>query len=273
MTGLDRSNSADDLVRRITALGLAHGREDAFKLRPGQLLADRVLLGVQRADLPLSAFHFVVDEMGMPRAARDLLSTRFADANAVLFAAEGNGNDVMLKVYLEFWDELRRAVRAGHREPQLLHLGVKWNDSHPGQHEEARYLCYPMLGLRDILRRMQGVHAQTTQTIGLQQTSAIVRRAAMRAPEAAFLYLEASERGNPRSSYDINLYKSGLRVADVGDELRAAARHFGVAAEALEGLLIGLGPLPLGHIAGGRDRHGADFLSVYAEVTPLPGPG
>ena len=35
------------------------------------------------------------------------------------------------------------------------------------------------------------------------------------------LYLEVSEDGNPRASYDINLYKSGLVVADAaGQPLR-----------------------------------------------------
>ena len=259
--------ASGELLQRILHRGLAFGREDSFKLLPGRVLADRILLGVQRAHLPDTLFFSLADELGMPAAARAVLAAQLPRANAVFFAGEAAGDDVLHKVYLEFWDEVRRRVRGGQAEPQLLHLGVKWSRQRPGHHEEARYVCHPLIGLRDVLRRMRDLYPDGGS---MESARAIVRQAAKRWPEAAFLYLEASESGNPRRSFDINLYKAGLRVDDVAAELRQVARHFGIGEEAIAAQLVRLGPLPLGHVSGGRDRRGGEFLSVYAEVAPLP---
>lgn len=61
-----------------------------------------------------------------------------------------------------------------------------------------------------------------------------------------------------------------VRQADAASQLRAAAVHFGVAEERFEAVLAPMQQMPLGHIAAGCDRRGGEFLSVYAEVAPLP---
>jgi hypothetical protein len=259
-----------DLVQRVEAAGWPHGREQSFKMAPGSLLRDRLLVGIQRSAVPPSQLWALAGELGMPAAGQELLAQHWDRANAVFLATEESDTARMYKVYLEFWDEARRAVRAGARNPQLLHLGVKWSSARPGHHEEARYVVHPLLGLRDILRRMGDCYPAQPGATGLEPARAIVRRAAMRDPQAAFLYLEASEAGNPRRSFDINLYKSELRVREAGTELRSLASHFGIAAEEIEDQLAQLGELPLGHISGGCDRRGAEFLSLYAEIAPLP---
>lgn len=259
-----------DLLDRVVAAGWPHGREQSFKMAGNSLLRDRLLLGVQRSAILPSQLWALARDLGMPAAGEELLAGHWERANAVFLATEEGGTARMYKVYLEFWDEARRAVRGGARSPQLLHLGVKWSSARPGHHEEARYTVHPLLGLRDIQRRMADCYPAQAPAAGLELARAIVRRGAMRNPQAAFLYLEASEAGNPRRSFDINLYKSGLRVGDVAAELRSLALHFGIAPEAIEEQLRQLGELALGHISGGCDRRGAEFLSVYAEIAPLP---
>jgi hypothetical protein len=261
-----------DLLQRVGAAGWPHGREQSFKMAQGSLLRDRLLLGVQRSAMLPSHLWTLARELGMPAAGQELLAQHWERANAVFLATEESDTARMYKVYLEFWDEARRAVRGGARSAQLLHLGVKWSSARPGQHEEARYMVHPLLGLRDIQRRMADCYPAQAPAAGLELARAIVRKAAMRNPQAAFLYLEASEAGNPRRSFDINLYKSGLCVGDVAAELRSLARHFGIAAGDIEEQLRQLGELALGHISGGCDRRGAEFLSMYAEIAPLPDP-
>lgn len=95
------------------------------------------------------------------------------------------------------------------------------------------------------------------------------RMAAQRNPAASMLYLEVSEQGNPRSSFDINLYKSGLVVADAGQQLRQAGAYFHVAGELIEAQLMRLGTCPLGHLSSGPDRKGKEFLAVYGETVAL----
>ncbi|HEY0822244.1 MAG TPA: hypothetical protein VGD76_00535, partial [Ramlibacter sp.] len=270
MTGRHNDLTAwQELVQRVQTAGWPHGREQSFKMLPGRLLRDRLLLGIPRTALAAPQLWSLARELGMPPAAQDLLAGEWDRANAVFLACEESGAARMLKVYLEFWDEVRRAVRRGERAPQLLHLGAKWSSTRPGHHEEARYLVHPLIGLKDILRRMGGCYPAQAQATGLELARRIVRQAAMRAPQAPFLYLEASEADNPRHSFDINLYKSGLRVGDVAGELRELASHFGLERD-FEPVLQELAGRPLGHVSGGCDRHGAEFLSVYAEIAPLP---
>jgi hypothetical protein len=261
-----------DLLQRVEAEGWPHGREQSFKMARATLLRDRLLVGVQRSAVSPSRLWALAGALGMPAAGQDLLARQWERANAVFLATEENAAARMYKVYLEFWDEARRAVRGGERAPQLLHLGVKWSSARPGHHEEARYMVHPLLGLRDILRRMRDCYPAETANSGMELAQRIVRKAAMRDPQASFLYLEVSEAGNPRRSFDINLYKSGLRVADVAAELRSLAEHFGIATADIEEQLPQLGDRALGHLSGGSDRHGAEFLSVYAEIAPLPDP-
>lgn len=267
---VDATPAWREVLARIEAAGVPYGREQSFKLVPGALVADRLLVGVPTPALSLDATIAIGAALGMPEAAQQLVTRRFRDANAVFFATEESGVHRVFKLYLEFWEVVRRRVRAGDASPQLLHLGLKWDSARPGHFEEAHYVCMPLLNTRDVLQRMRAVVAQgaPAEAVGIAQE--IVRIAARSRPQAPFIYLEVSETGNPRRSFDVNLYKSGLAVADAASQLRAAAAHFGVAGERFETVLAAMQQMPLGHIAAGCDRRGGEFLSVYAEVAPLP---
>ena len=71
-------------------------------------------------------------------------------------------------------------------------------------------------------------------------------------------------------SWDVNLYKTGLLVSDAAPELEAIGRHFGVDAGALSAALAPMQDRLLGHLSGGIDRHGEEFVSVYAELRAMP---
>ncbi|UUZ48804.1 hypothetical protein LP420_40150 [Massilia sp. B-10] len=90
---------------------------------------------------------------------------------------------------------------------------MKWDSTRPDQHEVARYECHPLLGVRDILRRIALCYADPASPL-CALAQALVRQAAHRRPDASLLYLEVSEEGNPRSSFDINLYKAGMLLGD-----------------------------------------------------------
>ena len=258
------------LLRRIHGLGLPYGREDSFKLSQRQIIQDRVLIGINRADLPAQAMFEIAHELGMPGPCRELLAPHTPQANVVLFGIEDRADGSVCKLYLEFWDQVKQEVRrTGARTPLLLHLGVKWDSARPGQHEVARYTCYPLLPVRDILRRMAMVYPRDGSPSTSEAALGIVRQGVKRNPAASFLYLEVGESDNPRCSFDVNLYKTGLSVADAAPELRQAAGHFGIAAEAIDAQLQRLGHCPLGHLSAGTDRHGGEFLSVYGEIRPL----
>jgi hypothetical protein len=255
------------LLQRLKALGIAYGREDSFKLAHRQLFQDRVLIGIDIALMPAAALFDIAYDLGMPAECQPLLEAHLPQANLVLYGVEDRPEGSVCKVYLEFWEQVRRDVlRTGEITPRLLHLGVKWQTTRPGRFEVARYTCFPRLSAADALRRMADLYPPVSTGNSSDAALAIVRRSLQRRPDASLLYLEVSEGDNPRRSFDINLYKTGLRVADAAPELRQAARQFGVGEQAIEEQLQKLGPCLLGHLSGGTDRYGAEFLSVYAET-------
>ncbi len=256
------------LMAQIDQLGVAYGREDSFKMVGGRLLEDRVLIGVATAELALERQLLLADGLGLPPAARAELVPYGALANAVFFGTENQPDGgVVCKVYLEFWDHVRREVRrTGSTAPQLLHLGVKWHSARPGHHELARYTCHPLLPVRDVLRRIAALYPPGAHPGAREAALGMVQQGARRTPGASFLYVEVGEDNNPRRSFDVNFYKTGLTVSDVAERLREAAVHLAVDPGRLEPHLERLGPCLLGHVSGGTDRHGREFLTVYAET-------
>lgn len=257
----------DRLAARLETLRIDHGREDSFKLGRQRVIGGRVLIGIASSSMDPARALAVATELGMPDDCLAVLLPHIAEANAVFFGFENLGSSWVCKVYLEFWDKVRRDTRrTGSRQAQLLHLGVKWDTARPGRHEVARYDCHPMLGARAIVRRMAACYGEPGEPVLCELAQAIVRAAAQRRPDASLLYLEVSEQGNRRASFDVNLYKSGMLVADAAAQLRQAAAYFEAPPAAVEQQLQRLGPLPFGHLSSGIDRHGQPFLTVYAET-------
>lgn len=255
------------LVARLDQLGVGYGREDSFKMVGGGVLGDRILIGIAITELALDRLFLLADELGLPLPGRAELALHASLANAVFFGIEDQPDGAVCKVYLEFWDHVRQEVRrTGSAAPRLLHLGVKWHTARPGRHELARYTCHPMLSVRDVLRRMAALYPPGVHSGARDAALGMVQQGARREPGAAFLYVEVGEENNPRRSFDVNFYKTGLTVSDVADRLRAAAAHLSVDADQLEPQLQRLGPCLLGHLSGGTDRHGSEFLTIYAET-------
>lgn len=258
---------AQHLLKRLNTLGITYGREDSFKLTHQQLIPSRVLIGIDIALLPAATMFELALDLGMPAECRGVLTPYLPHANLVLFGVEDRPGGSVCKLYLEFWEQVRQEVlRTGSMTPRLLHLGVKWDEARPGRHEVARYTCFPRLSAADAMRRMARLYPQAPAANCSEAALGIVRRSLQRNPAASLLYLEVSEDANPRCSFDINLYKTGLRVADAGPELRQAARQLDVSIDALEQQLQSLGHCLLGHLSGGTDRYGGEFLSVYVET-------
>jgi hypothetical protein len=97
----------------------------------------------------------------------------------------------------------------------------------------------------------------------------IVRRAATARPGELFLYVETDEEGDPRRSFDINLYKSELRMRDIDSSLRGLGQHYGLADAEFLPLIARIGPHLLGHVSGGLDRAGNDATTLYYETQAL----
>jgi hypothetical protein len=80
------------------------------------------------------------------------------------------------------------------------------------------------------------------------------------------MFMEVSEDNNPRLSFDINVYKAELPLAEMVDLLKEVADYFSVTAQRWSGFLETLSSERLGHISGGVGRNGKEFFTVYYSI-------
>ncbi|HEX5093543.1 MAG TPA: hypothetical protein VFV84_12735, partial [Burkholderiales bacterium] len=249
----DAAAHGQRLLDRIIALGIDYGREDSFKMSAGRLLADRFLIGLRARELSTRSILDVAAGIGMPEPLVSALLAQLPRADVVLFGMEDGDAGLIYKAYLEFWEEIRRTVRAtGSTAPALMNLGFKWQADGVAKPVVSRYTCYPMLDLAGILARVRRIHAgHEDQPSGGAARSLIERAAARGAP---FIYLEVGEEGTPRSSYDINLYRANLTLAEVEPIVRETARRYALPEDRFLAFYSGIRARPLGHLSGGVGR-------------------
>ena len=266
--------AATDLRSRwmaaITRPGAPYGREDSLKLEPSGVVTGRVLVGFHTAAMPQHTMLAVCRELQMPPGYEPMLREAHPRASAVLFGIEPRQDGGTVKAYLEFWDDVRRQVRATRsRAPRLLHLGVKWDPGHPQRHGLTRYVCHPLLSPAEAMGRMAQLTAGCDRRLAAAGTG-LVGMAMRRAPQETFLYVEAVDGVGPRRSYDINLYKARLQMSDALPWALSAAEGLGVGRAQVEAALGAHAMRTLGHISAGQARSGQAFMTWYYEIEPLP---
>jgi hypothetical protein len=266
-TEADAPPAARPLFAQVRALGAGFGFEKSFKMSARTLLDERVIFGVRTARAEPAAFVQICRGLGMPAAQLAQFVAQLAESNTVGFGFERGAHGASFKVYLEFWDRLRARIEREPRnvEPALLFLGFKWDAGGAGPGVVARYTCHPRLSVQGIARRLAGLPGHDTPSLTAAQQ--ILQLAAARlAGGDSFVYVEAEEEGNPRRSFDLNLYKAGLCVADLRAPLRALQEAYAIPHADFESLLDQCAARRFGHLSGGLGREREDFLTVYYEI-------
>ncbi len=253
--------------RIVEAMRLPCGYERSFKLLPGAVLANRYLLGIETRRATGADFEQVCRRLGMPGQYLDSFVEQLGQANLVFlgFEADAMGGAVY-KVYLEFWDHARARYRAGHEaaRPLLTHRGFKWDIEDPARRVVTDYHWVPGLKTTDIVARIETVYDNVGGTAGLDALRDMLR-AADRAGGRGYIFVEVSEAGNSRQSFDINLYSAGLRVRDIGDAAARVARRLEVPPDRFGRLMELVGDKLFGHVSGGQGRDGSEYFTVYYE--------
>jgi hypothetical protein len=251
----------------LEQLEIPCGYERSFKISPGKLFANRYLLGISRADTTPEILKEICTGLKMPESLLAQFEENLSGANLVFLGFEENQENTSYRVYLEYWDkicgEIEQAPKKTH--PRLMFLGYKWDIEHPQRQAISEYTCYPLLSTSKIVERITGLYetAKDGCTVGCVRN--IIDRAAEQAGDGNFIYLEVSETGNRRSSFDLNLYKSGLRIDDIDDILIDLQRRYKIKEPPFSRLLQLVGPKRLGHISGGTTGEGEEFVTCYYE--------
>jgi tryptophan halogenase len=245
--------------------------EPSFKAVRDRLLANRLLLGFDRLQTDASRdeeIASVCERIGMPSSLLAAFRQGLPDANHVYFGAEKNDRTLVLKAYLEFRDRIEKEIRGAPVAGRSFSLftGFKWDAFAPARQVVSRYVWHRSLPVPEILERLQATIDPSRHGALLELVQGIVRQASERIAPGEIQYLEVTEEGNPRRSFDLNVYKSGLRLQDLNPELLRALAYYGIPFSRFAPLYQRIKRERLGHLAGGVDREGNDFMTVYYGV-------
>jgi tryptophan halogenase len=246
------AGAARAMLRSIEGLPL-EGFERSFKVSPRKLLANRFLAGVNSRDLPAETLSGVCGSLRMPRWMLDQVRIRSAEATTVHFGFEQGTTSAIYKVYLEF----ARRLQLWQADPVLLHLAYKWDPIEPSRHAVASYVCVPGLDARQIAERVAAV----TSGPARRACGEVLSQVSLRT--ADLMYLDVTEEGNPRRSFDLNVHEASLAVSDVAAPIAQACTAYGCPPARVQALIDFASSARLAHLAGGVSRDGEEFMTLY----------
>jgi hypothetical protein len=265
------SEKAGLLFQLVKNLDLEVGYERSFKVSEKTLLENRFLLGFSKSSIkqdPHKRILEICERMEMPDSFTENFSGKLSEANYVHFGFEENERTCIYKVYLEFYDKIQEEIKSQPSESDqfLLHLGFKWDVSDNTRHALTRYTWYRSLAVEDILVRLADILDPQEYQEPLEIAKGVLSIASDRIPHHDILYLEVSEENNPRRSFDINMYRAALELRELHPFLSEMCQHYSISSETFHAIYDQVKTKIFGHLSGGIDREGKDFLTVYYGV-------
>ncbi len=235
--------------------------EQSVKITDGYVNCNRFLAGIETSKLCQEEALSLKETMALPDQARSIFEHYYSQASSLLFGYESISEDRYLKkVYLEFWESIAdKALNQQCGETELMHLGLKWPSDNHKQLITTEYHCRPLLDIRGIDRILSKNESEAYKT-----ARAVLNIAATKSQDRSFVFLEAAEKDNCRSSIDLNLYKAKLQISDIAFPLKKYLSACKISDP--ESIINYFNEYPLGHISAGIDRYGRDFFSFYIEI-------
>jgi hypothetical protein len=270
----ERGEKVLTLFRHLGTLDAKIDFEHSFKMVHSHLFADRLLLGMNRREMEGSRderITLICENIGMPHNLLASFKRALQDANHVYFGVETNEQTLLYKAYLEFRDKIEKEIGGAPVTGGSFRLftGFKWDAFSPPRQAVTRYAWYPSLPVAKVFERLRTTLEPSWHTELLEVVRGITQRASEKIADSDIQYLEVTEDGNPRRSFDINIYKSGLRIEDVSSYLFRALRHYAIPFDRFEPLYQRIRADRFGHLASGVDRENKDFMTVYYGVKAI----
>jgi len=263
------------LLEFVGKLEAVYGLERSFKVFEKTLLGNRFLVTISKDSISSQTNERLLDicnRIRMPKDFLDRYKENLPFAKYVHFGFEENEKSSLYKAYLEFppnWETELLNKPAG-ADSFVLYLGFKWDASEGEKRALSRYTCYPMIPPEKMINRLSTLYAGSSQTGSLEIVKGILETALSRIGYDQILYLEVNEDNNPRRSFDINMYRAKIRLEDLHPLLLRMCRHFSISPERFHALYDPVKSKRFGHLSGGIDREGKDFLTVYYGVEGPP---
>ena len=203
--------------------------------------------------------------MNMPKNLSDTFQENFSEADTVGFGIEENETGCTVKVYLEFKSRYEEAIKKKPDKPgpYLSHLGFKWDASDNTRSALGRYTCFPAFTVEDMLERLSNNFYRNKDRDPFQIVKDILHLGSSKVGHDKFLYLDVNEKNNLRTSFDINMYGANLQMKELYPFLLEMCGYYSIPCGQFHILYDPVKTQIFGHLAGGIDREGKDFLTVY----------
>lgn len=259
------------IFQLLKALDLDLGYERSFKVSEKTLLENRFLLGFSKCSIKQNSHARILEickRMEMPDPFLEDFSEKLSEANYIHFGFEEDENTSVYKAYLEFYEKIEKEIKSqpGKSDSFLLHLGFKWDATDNSKRVLTRYTWYPSLTVEGMFQRTAKILDPQKYEFPFEITNGIIEIASRKIPHQDILYLEVTEEGNPRRSFDINVYRANLQLGDLYPLLSKMCQHYSIPLEAFRNLYDRVKTKAFGHLSGGISRSGVDFLTVYYGV-------
>lgn len=259
----------------VAALGVDHGQESSIKVVPGAIWTQRFLLSIYKADLgsdPLLRLRPIALALGMPQRLLSTLAVDLVHARFIHLGYERAASHTTCKFYLEFpsgfneSQESSSVTSSGHG--WLVHKAMKWSVEQPDRCTIARYRGAPGLSRQRVVATIENAYGDRKGTVAADFPLQLLAMAETRMDVRDIFILEVEEEGNPRYSFDLNLYDAAMTLADIAPLLTPSWGYFGVPPDEVVRVLGPLSHEDLGHVSGGIDRAGREFCSIYFGAKP-----
>ena len=275
-TRQQRIQKGSSLFELVKGLEVSIGHEQSFKMLDKTILANRFLLGISKREIAIKAndrIAAICEQMNMPSSLMEIFRQCLFDVQYVHFGFEEDRDTCLFKVYVEFWDSISEELKRTkhYTKPYTLHLGFKWDPFNNERKALTRYIWYPRLTGEEIIGRIAAIADPGRHRHLFESAGELMKVALQRMPYQDIIYLEATEQGNPRKSFDINVYRGGLQVGELYKSLTQLAQHYGIPPAEFHRFYDRMKTDSFGHLAGGTNRDGKDFCTVYHGVNPLGG--
>lgn len=258
---------ASTLLSFVQSLGVPFGIERSFRIAQDVILPNRFLLSIAVDELPhgiIDVFRDACDKLQSPTVLQSTDSELLNAATFLHFGFEENASSCFYKLYLE--QRVPKAI-SNPTDPVLLHVGFKWDVQNPTQHVTTHYHWHPDLTSKQIIDRVnthfRDTHDDACSRLVFDTLSKASESAGDNPAESVMQYLEVSEDGYSRRSFDVNLYDCDAKLSDIRDQLLAMSRYYSIPRNQAATFFDQISDESLGHLAGGVHRNGQSFVNIY----------
>ena len=204
------------------------------------------------------------EAMDMPPELLDGFRANLVRATTIGFGLGESEAGCTAKVYLEFQNRYdgRSGQTADKSHPYLSHLGFKWDAADNSKHVVTRYTRFPSLDAEGVKQKVFAhLSACGPEIPGI--VSDVVDLASGKASGGKLIYTEVREEENSRSSFDLNVYQANLLMGDIYPYFLKMCGRYSIPLTEFDALYKPVSRQVFGHLAGGIDRKGRDFLTGY----------